>query len=182
MDIHETYPKQTWRNRFTILSGNGPVSLTAPVEKPHGNQTQTHQVVISDHAPWQKGHWASIYSAYRNAPFFLYYSDMVHELIVNDTPKLLWKFNDRILQALFMEWGRAYPIEYTSSFVSVDNQYLDLRFSISPKPRERKGLEVPLFTPYYQVFSDRSGFYPNASILDLLFNLGPDAVDYLMSV
>lgn len=182
VDIHETYPKQTWRNRFTILSGNGPVSLTIPIEKPYGNQTQTHQVVISDHAPWQKGHWTSILSAYRNAPFFLYYSDLVHELIVKDTPKLLWAFNDRILQSFCKEWGMDYPIEYTRNFVSVKNEYLDLRFTISPKARERKGLEIPAFIPYYQVFSDRYGFCPNASILDLVFNLGPDTIDYLMSV
>ncbi len=179
IDIHETYPKQTWRNRCNIFSANGNISLTIPVEKPFGNQTKTMQIKISKHAAWQKNHWRSIESAYRNSPYFLYYMDLVEHLIMESDSDFLYKKNDKILKSILNETGIKTEIEFTHDFVVDNSEYADYRFSISPKAKDKKGKKEIVFETYYQVFADKYGFLPNLSILDLLFNLGPESIQYL---
>ncbi|MFW5706661.1 MAG: WbqC family protein [Bacteroidota bacterium] len=178
IDLHETYSRQTWRNRCVVLTANGAVNLTVPVEKPFGNHTKTFQVIISSHSPWQKNHWKTIEAAYRNAPYFLFYADLVKELLFQND-HILARVNRTILHALVSEMEMKINLEYTEEFVSNPGVYIDYRFAISPKPRDRQGKKFPVFEPYYQVFEDRLGFVPNASILDLIFNLGPDASSYI---
>ncbi len=179
LDIHETYSKQTWRNRCTILSGNGPVNLSIPVEKPNGNATKTVDVIISRHYTWRKNHWRTIHSAYRNAPFFIYYNDLVEQLIMDEKQTRLHELNKNILQALLDEMNVDVSLHTTSEFIREPAGFKDLRFCISPKQRERAAYQTPGFSPYYQIFEDRFGFVPNLTILDLLFNLGPDSAEYL---
>ncbi len=179
IDIHETYPKQTWRNRCAIASGNGPVNLSIPIEKPSGNATKTVDVLISQHYSWRKNHWRTIHSAYRNAPFFIYYADLIEQRIMDEQPVKLHEFNERILRAVLDEMNLDVSFGITETFISQPGDAEDLRFCISPKQRERKGYQGPDFSPYYQIFEDRFGFIPNLSIIDLLFNLGPDSAGYL---
>lgn len=179
IDIHETYPKQTWRNRCNIYSANGNISLTIPVEKPYGNHTKTSQIKISKHAAWQKNHWRGIESAYRNSPYFLYYRDLAEHLIMESDSDFLYKRNDLILKSILNEIGVRVEIEFTHDFVLDASEFDDYRFTISPKPRDKKGEKDFFFEAYYQVFGDKFGFLPNLSILDLLFNLGPEALHYL---
>ncbi|TVQ90692.1 MAG: hypothetical protein EA393_05600 [Bacteroidetes bacterium] len=182
VDVYETYPKQTWRNRCRILSGNGPIDLTVPVEKPFGNHTKTHHVIISSHTRWQKIHWRSIESAYRNAPFFLFYKDMIQSMIFEKSYSALYLLNAHILNTLCSELEIWREFKFTEKFVQESSAFTDLRFAISPKGKDCKQLNKLTFTPYYQVFSDRIGFQPDLSILDLMFNLGPDARPYLEEV
>lgn len=179
IDLFETYPRQTWRNRCRVLSGNGPVDLSVPVEKPMGNHTRTHQVTISQHYSWKKNHWRTIYSAYRNSPYFIFYADMVEELIMGATAEYLSELNQSVLTTLIKEMDLNIGFEYTQSFISEPGEFLDLRFCISPKERDRKGFAEPAFEPYYQVFDGKYAFLSNACIVDLLFNTGPDAKTYL---
>ncbi len=181
IDIHETYTRQTWRNRCAIYSGNGPVNLSIPVERPLGNNTPTRDVLTSQHQNWQKAHWRSIESAYRNAPFFLYYGSQVEELIMgtSSSTKLI-ELNNLILTTLCLEMNLDVMVSFTDNFLSDTQGYLDMRFAISPKSKDRKHITDLPFKPYYQVFDERYSFQPNLSILDLLFNLGPDAKKYLM--
>jgi hypothetical protein len=179
IDLHETYPKQTWRNRYLIVSGNGPVNLSVPVEKIHGNHTKTIDILISNHSNWQQNHWKTIYSSYRNAPFFVYYCDLVEQLILHNHEESLSAFNNLVLNSLVNELGLSVEIDYTKEFVTDSTGWLDMRFVLSPKNKvENTGTSIKL-DPYYQVFQDRHGFIPNASILDLIFNLGPDTGEYL---
>jgi hypothetical protein len=166
------------------MSGNGQLNLTVPVEKPHGNHTKTHEIIISGHSSWRVNHWRSIVSAYNNAPFFLYYKDMVEGLIFNNSHKLLYELNDEILRQLTDEFGFTVNIEFSREYIwhSDASLTIDMRGTLSPKNhelQERKFFSLP---SYYQVFEDRFGFQPNMSILDLIFNLGPETVDYLKSV
>jgi hypothetical protein len=181
IDLHETYPKQTWRNRCRILTGNGPADLSVPVERPDGNHTSTSKVVISNHCQWAKNHWKSIESAYRNAPFFMFYSDMVEELICGHKEETLAELNVVILKHLCDEIEIQTQVIYTAEFVKDVKENVDARFCISPKAKDQKNIFAYRWKPYYQVFDDRFGFIPNASILDLLFNLGPDAPQYLQN-
>jgi len=182
VDLHETYPKQTWRNRCLITGGNGSVVLSVPVHKPNGNNTRTRDVTISDHYPWRQNHWKTIHSAYRNAPYFIYYADLAEKLILQDKSELLADLNRNILDTMVEEFGLTAAIGYSDSFIRETSGCLDLRFSISPKARDRQSIPELIFEPYYQVFEGRWGFVPNTSILDLIFNLGPDATDYLHRV
>jgi hypothetical protein len=184
IDIHETFAKQTWRNRCTIISGNGHLNLTVPVERPNGNHTKTYDIVISNHSNWRVNHWRSIVSAYNNSPFFLYYKDMVEGLIFNNNHKLLHELNDEILKQLIDEFGFTVNIEISRQYVKHPDASLaiDMRGTLSPKNRELQKKQVLSFPSYYQVFEDRFGFQPNMSILDLIFNLGPETMDYMKSV
>ena len=179
IDIHETYRKQTWRNRCRILSANGPMDLSIPVERPYGNHTKTADIVISTHNSWQKIHWRSIESAYRNAPFFIYYRDMVENLIMDLETTLLHELNKQILVNILEELGIHKSAESANSFIQDSKGFADFRFSISPKAKDRSTKKDMIFEPYYQVFADKFRFQPNLSILDLLFNIGPDTSEYL---
>ncbi len=181
IDIHETYPKQTWRNRCRIFSANGLMDLTIPVEKPYGNQTKTSEIVISSHNSWQKNHWRSIESAYRNAPYFIYYKDMVEGLVMDTQTSMLYEFNQKVLLNILDDLGIHKSAEFTDSFIHDSSGYIDLRFCISPKVKDRIGRTEIFFETYYQVFADKHGFQPNLSILDLLFNTGPDTLKYLQN-
>jgi hypothetical protein len=182
IDLHETYPKQTWRNRYLIVSGNGPVNLSVPVEKIHGNHTKTKDILISSHSNWHQNHWKTIYSSYRNAPFFVYYCDLVEQLILHNLEGSLSSFNRKVLDSLVSELGLSVEIDYTEEFVKDSTAWLDMRFGISPKNKVDNRNPSITLASYYQVFQDRHGFIPNASILDLIFNLGPDTGEYLEKV
>ena len=184
IDLHETYSKQTWRNRCSLLSGNGTLHLSIPVEKPHGNHTATSKIVLSNHTNWKKNHLRSIVSAYNNAPFFLYYKDLIQQLLFDNQSNFLCEFNHNIFVKLLKELNIPKEIKYSESFLinPAHSNYLDLRFELSPKNKPLASYCASTFPPYYQVFEDRFGFQPNLSILDLLFNLGPDSTDYLKQI
>ncbi len=182
IDLHETYPRQTWRNRCRVITGNGEADITVPVEKPLGNHTPTNKVLISDHIQWKKNHWRTLHSAYRNAPYFIYYADLVEDLIYQTETELLLDLNKAILDIFLKELKIPTHIEYSSAFIADTGNNTDLRFAISPKNRDRKLLHPLTYPKYYQIFKDRFGFLANTSILDVLFNLGPDTRDYLENV
>jgi hypothetical protein len=181
IDVHETYPKQTWRNRCSIPSANGPLTLSIPVEKPFGNHTPSRLVVISTHLPWQKQHWRSIESAYSKSAFFLYYRDMLEPFYQEQLPALLVDWNERLLTALSGEIGIKIQPVRTKNFEKTPEGKIDLRQVISPKNRAKQETHNALFPSYFQAFSEKYGFLPHQSIIDLLFNLGPDTMGYLRS-
>ena len=179
IEIHETYAKQTWRNRCSIFTANGPLALSIPVEKPLGNHTPTGLVKISKHQPWQKQHWRSIASAYSKSAFFLYYRDFLEPLYHNEPPENLVDWNRLVMETLLDAIGFSIPINFTAGFEKEVKGKNDLRQIISPKVGNKGLIDPKSFPKYFQPFSDRHGFIPNQSIIDLLFNLGPDSLDYL---
>ncbi len=177
IETHETYLKQSYRNRVEIYSANGKMDLSIPIHKINGNHTLTKDIEISYTDNWNKKHWKAIESAYNKSPYFLYYRDELEHFFINKYETLL-NLNTELLQFLLKKLRISALIGFTEEFFaeSPDN-YIDLRWKIHPK--QVSGIQ---FEPYWQVFDAKHGFISNLSIIDLLFNLGPDSRDYLNQV
>ena len=166
----ETYTKQTCRNRCLIYGPNGIQSLSIPVKKTMGHHTLISDILTDNTRPWQKLHWRSIETAYNKSPFFLYYRDYFEPFFTRKTEHLI-DFNTRILEQIFM----ILRIEIVPAFTE--------EFEKEPENDQRELLvrkyQEFSFPAYFQPFSLKHGFLSNLSIIDLLFNKGPEAPEYL---
>jgi len=181
IEVHETYPKQTFRNRCNIATSSGILSLTVPVIRRNGNHTKTIDIGIDNSTNWQKHHWRSIVSAYSKSPYFIYYRDHF-EIIYQKEYNRLFDLNQDLILLLF------HLLKIPGKKVNTTLQYtisctyqLDLRNSFQPKKKPYQAL-FPNVPRYLQVFEEIHGFLPDLSIIDLLFNLGPDSLHYLTSM
>lgn len=175
IEQHENYIKQTYRNRCTILSANGPMSLSIPIESAGGKKMLIRDIRIADHGNWRHLHWNALVSAYNSTPFFEYYQDDLKPFYEKDY-KFLFDFNEElrnlICQLIDIEVS---DVSYTNSF-QVDVEGEDYRSIISPKADKKLVDSYFESIPYYQVFNQRFGFTENLSILDLLFNMGNESL------
>ena len=171
----DNYIKQTYRNRCTVASANGLQILSIPIEKPRSLKCFTRDIRIAEHGNWQHLHWNAIISAYNSTPFFEYYTDDFLPFYKKKY-KYLFDLNEELRNLICLLLDISPAIEYSKEYranLAVDE--LDLREKIHPK----KESYLKSFKPYYQVFENRFGFQPDLSIIDLLFNMGPEAVLYL---
>ncbi|MDR0363929.1 MAG: WbqC family protein [Bacteroidales bacterium] len=178
IEAHETYQKQTWRNRCAIASTQGILDLTIPVVKPFGNRTKTKDVLIDGKQKWQNNHWRAITSAYNKSPYFLYFRDQLKALIYGDELNLL-QFNHALMLLFLYFFKMEKKINFTTNYQKIESN-IDLRMQLDPKKKSLAPLER--FPRYYQVFSDRFTFFPNLSILDLAANEGPNGIFYLKKI
>ena len=173
IDTNENYVKQTYRNRCEILSPNGIQNLTIPLVKAR-QKKPTNKVKIAYDDNWRKIHWKSLESAYRSSPYFEYYEDDFYPFYHEKEYEYLVDFNEalqnKIIELLSLEVEITQSEKYVEDVASEN----DFRALISPKNKSTLN-----FTKYIQVFGDRNGFNPNLSIVDLLFNEGPNAVNYM---
>lgn len=165
IELFENYQRHTIRNRTKILTANNTIFLTVPITK--GSKTIMKDVKIAnDH--WKKKHIMSIKSAYGSSPFFIYYFDDIKQ-IINRKYTFLIDLNHAIIEYFLSELRLQKDIlkteKYTHNYTS---NYQDFRLR---KP------ESNIKIKYNQVFSTE--FIPNLSIMDLIFNLGPDANEYI---
>ncbi len=174
IEKHDNFIKQTYRNRCMIFSANGPLALTVPVLRGSFHKTTIVSLKIDYSKKWQGEHWRSIESAYRSSPFFDYYFEDLRK-VYNKQHPLLLQFNTELMETVFRLGGISSDYSFSKEFLPTGN--FDYRTSIRPK----HPLPDPLFKPvfYHQVFEDRFGFVENLSILDLLFNTGPETGSYL---
>jgi hypothetical protein len=177
IEIQETYPKQTYRNRCHIATAGGLLALTVPVVKTNGNRTRTDEAAVSYHLPWNRTHWRSLEGAYNTSPYFLYYRDALEPLYNVHYDRLI-DLNTRFLETMLDILKIQVPISYSLSYAPQEPTGTDFRFDIHPKKKTCLCPESE-FPRYTQVFDQQWGFLPNLSIVDLLFNLGPDAHSYL---
>ena len=175
-DVYENFVKQTYRNRFYILSPNGIQSLTIPLIKVK-RKKPFKDVKIAYDENWQKIHWKSIESAYRSSPYFEYYEDEFQPLFEQKFDFLI-DLNTKLQTKIIDIIGIETTISKSSSYIENIDDYIDYRTSLSPK-NEITNLNFP---NYMQVFNDRLPFKPNLSILDLLFNEGPNSLNYIKSI
>ena len=168
IDVKETYLKQTFRNRAEIYGANGRLNISIPVVRPHGAKSRTEQITISEVENWTKNHWKSIESAYRRTPFYEFYADQIEAILFDDYDSLI-DLNLRLTQHLIDKLGIDCKVEILTSSPAIKEK--DLRLSLSPK--KESNFKSP---DYIQTFSDRNPFMANLSILDLLFNEGPNSI------
>lgn len=170
IEQYENYTKQTIRNRCTIDSPNGPLNLTIPVDKVnfgHGGKCLTKDVRISNHHNWRHQHWASLESTYFNSPFFEYLrDDFLH--IYNKEWTYLMDFNEAMIDKCCEIIDIQPDISRTEEFMRESNSL----------PHKDGCCELPITNevPYYQVFSHKHGFQSDLSVIDLIFNMGPESV------
>ncbi len=176
IEQYENFPKQTYRNRCYITTDKGKMPLIVMLEKSRGGKTHTKDIKISYAEDWQKKHFHTIKSAYSLSPFFDFFMPEI-EHFFQKKYKYLLDLNTQVLENLCDLLGVDVKIKFTEDFVPLENNYCDLRFYISPKIKSKK-----TFEEYIQVFSDRTAFEPNLSILDLLFNLGSESLAYLKRI
>lgn len=178
IDLGENYPKQTWRNRYDILGGNGPISLTIPVVGQKGAKTPVHQIEIDNETDWQSHHWKTLCSAYASAPYFEHYAPELEPLFKKRFNRLV-EFNLAALKLLadWLETEERWHI--SDAYCQPTEHQLDLRPFFKPSRFNPDWMVGPSYT---QVFSERFEFKSNCSVLDTIFNLGPEAHDYLAKI
>ena len=183
IEQYDSFQKQTYRNRCVIATANGTQALTVPIE--HLPLTShpsplVKDLRISDHNQWRRVHWNALQSAYSESPFFEYYADDLRPFFEKKYVFLI-DFNEDIRQKVCELIDFKPSVEYTKEFTS-DNSLqtsviFDFRDVINAKhPKSDADFEAK---EYWQVFQHKHGFQPNLSILDLLFNMGPESVFYL---
>lgn len=169
----ESFQKQTYRNRCLIATTNGIQALTIPVVR--GTSPLIKDIQISDHGNWRHLHWNALQSAYGESPFFEYYQDDLFPFFEKRWTFLL-DFNEEIRTKISELIDIQPNVSYTEDYSSSPSMR-DFRMAINPKHPEPDPDFVP--KPYYQVYQQKHGFLPNLSILDLLFNMGPESILYL---
>ena len=169
LEACESYRKQTWRNRCRILTEGGPMDLRVPVV--HGPSKLITDIRVDWSTPWLRRTQYAIDTAYYSSPFFEYYRDELFGLM-DRRRELLWDLNLDIIRFFCAKTGIAPQIEPTSDWQADWED--DMRDAMSPKRPP-----VRACRPYWQVFRERFGFVDGLSIMDLLFNEGPESLGYI---
>ena len=184
----ENYQKQSYRNRCRFYAADGVQALSFPIVHESG----THKLPVSDikvdySTPWLQQHKRAIISAYRTSAYFEYYQDELFE-ILDSCPEKLFDLNLALIRFFIEKTGIKVDLRLTSEYsrqgVLTDEEGAlvsceDLREVIHPKRPNGILASLDLEKPYFQVFSQKYGFQPDLSIMDLLFNEGPDSIVYL---
>ena len=173
IEQHEHFPKQTYRTRASIHGANGKLDLIIPVKKGSKVHTPMKDVRISYESNWQRLHWLSMQTAYRTSAFFEYYE---HEFagFYERQYAFLLDYNMELFELLLRLLKLDVAWELTDRYQADYPERIDLRALVHPKKEAPRPVE-----PYYQVFASKNGFLPNLSIVDLLFNLGPQSKSHL---
>jgi hypothetical protein len=166
----ENYHKQTFRNRCTILGANGPLDLTVPVLRGSFHKTPIRDLKIDESRRWRDLHLRGILSAYSTAPYFEFYFETIKDVITSKHRYLL-DLNMEALEKMLDNVGIDVRVSLTEEFTGEGIVDGDFRYLITPKKSVRSDLHSD--ARYQQVFSDRYGFIPGLSIIDLLLNNGP---------
>lgn len=171
-EVSDNYQKQSFRNRTEIYSANGKLALTVPVSYSQKNRQQYKDITIANDDLWQQQHLKSLQSSYSMSPFFEFYIDDLMPLFENQFNYIL-DFNLKCFEVLKDCLQLDIITKSTETFEKEPKSKTDYR------PLVHRNYKTTTFEPYTQVFTEKHGFIPNLSILDLLFNEGPNTELYL---
>lgn len=175
-EVEDNFLKQTYRNRALIYGANGKLTLNVPVTHSQKNRQKYKDVKIFNDDNWQVTHWKSLLSAYKTSPYFEFYEDDLHPLFHKKTNFIL-DFNlscfEVLCECLQLDINASKTKAYNKD---IPKPIKDYRALVKAKKEAPVKLES-----YTQVFGNKHGFINNLSILDLLFNEGPNALNYLES-
>jgi hypothetical protein len=174
LDIYEGYRKMSFRNRCLVAGAQGIISLSVPLRDGRNQQLPMSEVLISHSEKWQSRHFKSIRSAYNHSPFFDHYQDEVAGLYQKPFDCLAdWNLYCLNWVKEKLEWSA--EIDFTKAAIPFRAEGIDDRRNTIVPKNYRNWNPVK----YRQVFEERTGFFPNLSILDLLFNTGKEAGELL---
>ncbi len=175
----DNYQKQTYRNRMYIYDANGKLSLNIPIKhssslglKNQGRQ-KYREVQIENDFNWQIQHWRALKTAYQTSPFFEFFEDELYPLYHKEY-RCLMDFNYDCMQFVADSLQMEFSYNKTEEYILNPKEITNLRPLADAKRKKEFSI-----TPYSQVFEEKHGFLPNLSILDLLFNEGNNALNYL---
>lgn len=172
IEVKETFPKQTYRNRMDIMTAGGVRTLSVPVVR--DNHSRTEEVGIDYRERWNVIHMRTLTAAYAASPYFLYYKDDLEALLLRRYARLI-DLNTAATEWVVARLKATCRLTYTDDYRPAGDGGDDWRATFTPK----KPYPADGFGRYCQVFADRMSFVPNLSIVDLLMNLGPEARTYL---
>lgn len=178
IDIHEFFRKQSYRNRCVIAGANGPLNLIVPIQRGSG-KTKVKDIKIDHSQNWKKIHWKSLESAYRTSPYFEYYEHLFYPVYNEDKLKFLVDLNDKMAEIILSCLQFEKTVHKSKYYLSTVSGLADYRQKIHPK---QPSLDFSTGVKYIQVFEDKLGFFPNLSVLDLVFNEGPNAIVLLKGI
>ena len=173
IEREENYLKQTYRNRCYILSAHGTQVLSIPVYLGSFHKTPIKDIRIDYSKRWKQVHLRAMAASYNSSPYFEFFFENIEKIILKNHDFLL-DLNMEITESVFEILKLKNTISYTTNFEPVGEIENDLRYRITPKGESHFAVKE-----YFQVFNKGEGFVPGLSILDLVFNMGPEAVDYL---
>jgi hypothetical protein len=171
-EMEDNYQKQTNRNRMYIYSPNGLQMLNIPIKHSKEAHQKTKDVQLETDFDWQKQHFKSLEAAYRSSPFFEYFEDDIRT-IFQKKYTFLMDLNLETMAIVSKCLQLTFDYTETKEFFHETNDISDFRKLVNGKK------DAPVFDSYTQVFEEKKGFINNLSVLDLLFNEGRYALDYL---
>lgn len=172
-EVDDNFLKQTYRNRTYIYGANGKLALNIPVIHTQNNRQKYRDVKIFNETKWQNLHWKSLLSAYSTSPFFEYYEDELQPLFTIKADYIL-EFNLKCFEVICECLQLDLQTSKSETYQEQIENTIDFRYLVNAKKEQPQPFDI-----YTQVFNEKHNFIPNLSILDLLFNEGPNALNYL---
>lgn len=174
LDKHEHFVKQSYRSRTRLATANGILDLFIPIAHSRKVQVPMKDIRISYDHNWQRLHWLSMQTAYRSSAYFEYYENDFVRFYENKF-EFLYDFHVEQLTLILKCIKVSREIQQSESYSVATPEMTDYRLAIHPK----KASVYPKQKPYNQVFQELTGFIPDMSIIDLLFNQGPQSKFFL---
>lgn len=172
LERKENYLKQSYRNRCYILSAHGKQMLTVPILLGSLHKTLIKDIRIDYSKRWQQVHLRAMVASYNSAPYFEFYFETIEKAISKNHEYLI-DLNTELTEIVLAILKMKKTVLYTTYFEPIENRENDYRYRISPK-KKSLGTE----REYIQVFNNDGDFVKGLSIVDLIFNMGPEAVKY----
>lgn len=176
LDKTEHFEKMSFRNRYLVAGADGVITLSIPVADGRQQRKPMNEVRIDNKTNWQIQHWRTLVSVYNRSPYFEFYRTDLESLFLKKF-EFLCDFNQESINVLTGLLRLKLNFQSTDSFIKhYPETVIDIRTAFRSN---QYNLQPQLFKSYHQTFEERTGFFPNLSMLDLLFAEGRNALSFL---